>query len=149
MKAPHPQFINALKILQKRLASFVLEFKKIDHPKQQKHYLAFAKASVATLKIIQPIIKATKEVVPNCPPEDIPACIHKYDDAKDPQILNSRINIIKKHKEDYENYLLNCFGIQLGWKDGLPSPNVGGKFSFRRKNNRLIIYTKKMEKILA
>lgn len=76
----------------------------------------------------------------------MPASVTKHDEAEGIEILNSRINHIIKHKEDYENYLLNCFGIQLNWKNGLPSPNVGGKYKFEYRGNRLIIYTKTMEK---
>lgn len=147
MQEPSPQFIQELKVLQKMLASFIIKYKEVDSKGKQKEHLVQAKKYVSILKAITPIIrKAEEEVTPNCPPSDIPPSVTKYDKAKGIQILNSKIKDIKKHKEDYEAYLLNCFGIELNWKDGLPSPNVGGKFSTRKEANRLIIYQRKMEK---
>jgi len=147
MQEPSPQLIQELKALQKMLASFVVTYKEVDSKVAKKKYITKAKECISVLKIIIPIIKeAEEEVTPKCPPSDIPVSVTKHDKAKGIEILNSKVKDIKKYKEDYESYLLNCFGIQLNWKNGLPSPNVGGKFSFDILKNRLIIFTRKMEK---
>ncbi|BDS12599.1 C2 family cysteine protease [Aureispira anguillae] len=148
MKKNSPQFIEALKALKKLLASFVIQYKTIDVPKEKKQYLVQAQKYAAILKSINPILKKEQLRTSNCLPEDIPASVRKHDKAEGIQILNSNISIIQKYKEDYEQYLLNCFGIQLNWKDGLPSPNVGTKYDFNYGGNgkRLVIYTKEIER---